>query len=163
MIELVVVLIVIGILAAFASARFTGLRSDAARSVVDGAAGALRSMSALATAQARIDEVDNGTITAVGTSVPIIAGHAAAVWTGGIQHLLGIGTPDTEIAPTAECTTSNLCAAGAQTSLPGLGAVSGQAVLVWPRNYRATDQCYAWYNNPGTGAAPAVGTRITGC
>lgn len=83
LIELVVVIVIIGILAAFAIPRFAGLAKDARISALNGVAGALRSSSALihGMALARNVVTDNpstGLIALEGQNIDIVNGYAEA-------------------------------------------------------------------------------------
>ena len=87
MIELVVVIVILGILAAFAVPRFANLRTEARTSAVNGMAGGLRS--AVAVARAKYQVVGNMTLTTVdmdGTSVTVTAATGIPISaTGGIN------------------------------------------------------------------------------
>jgi MSHA pilin protein MshA len=68
LIELVVVIVIIGILAAFAIPRFAGLAKDARTSAVRGMLGTVRSSSALVHGLALARNVNNGTVDLEGAS-----------------------------------------------------------------------------------------------
>lgn len=68
LIELVVVIVIIGILAAFAIPRFAGLAKDARISAVRGMLGTVRSSSALVHGLALARNVNNGTVDLEGAS-----------------------------------------------------------------------------------------------
>jgi len=75
LIELVVVIVILGILAAIALPRFIDVSSDARIASVNGLAGGLRSAVALSRAQYKVDGNNAATsITMDGTSVDVVAG-----------------------------------------------------------------------------------------
>jgi MSHA pilin protein MshA len=78
LIELVVVIVVLGILAAFAVSRYTNLAQQARISAVNGMAGGLRGAVALVQGQ----YLAIGNITATGTPVAMLDGTTVAVSTG---------------------------------------------------------------------------------
>ena len=90
LIELVVVIVILGILAAVALPRFVNLGADARISAVNGAAGGLRS--AVALAQARYMAVGNMTATTIGLASGTPATAAVNAGTGiPTGTLAGIG------------------------------------------------------------------------
>ena len=136
LIELVVVIVVLGILAAFAIPRFVNIAGDARVSAVNGCAGGLRAAVALARAQYMVDGVltattidMDGTAVACALATGIPAGTAA-----------GIGTA----LQTVDGFTVNYDAPAAVTFQPNNG---GSAT------------CQATYN----GTTGVVGAVTTGC
>ena len=69
MIELVMVIVILGILAAFALPRFADLGQEARLASLNGAIGAVRSASAIAHAQALVRNTTNGDITIEGATI----------------------------------------------------------------------------------------------
>ena len=136
LIELVVVIVVLGILAAFAVPRFINIAGDARVSAVNGMAGSLRSAVALARAQYLVD----GDTTAVlvdmdGTNVGCNAGTGIPLGTAA-----GIGT--------------------ALQSFEGFTPdyTTATAVTFVPTGFTAAN-CLATYN----GTSGAVTVTTTGC
>lgn len=87
LIELIVVLVILGILAAFAIPRFAGVNSDARRAAVQGLAGSLRSSTALVHGLSLARNVTNdttGLITLEGQAIDIVNGYPAAAGAKGI-------------------------------------------------------------------------------
>jgi MSHA pilin protein MshA len=87
LIELVVVIVIIGILAAFAIPRFAGLAKDARVSALNGVAGAMRSSSALVHGMALARNIVNdnpstGLISLEGQNIAIVNAYAAAAADG---------------------------------------------------------------------------------
>jgi MSHA pilin protein MshA len=134
LIELIVVIVILGILAATALPRFINVSSDARGAAVEGIAGALRS--AVALAQARYMATGSNTATTVdmnGTSVTVNAGTGTPVGTAA-----GIGAAVQLSGITADYTTPT-------------------AVTLQPNGGSAT--CQATYN----GTTGAVATVKTNC
>lgn len=87
LIELVMVIVILGILAAFALPRFADLGSDARISTVQGAAGAIRSANSIVRsaclARAACDPAAaNGTVALDGDTVDTVFGYPAATQAG---------------------------------------------------------------------------------
>ena len=81
LIELIVVIVILGIMAAVAAPKFVDLQSDARASVVNGMVGSLRSASTLAYSKSLIngDEgLGTSNITVSGASVDIVFGYPDA-------------------------------------------------------------------------------------
>ena len=95
LIELVVVISILGILAAFAIPKFISIETNARISTVKGVAGAIRSASSLAHALWVANGSSGTTVTMDGTSVaitngyPSVAGMANAVYISDITHSSG--------------------------------------------------------------------------
>jgi len=81
LIELVVVIVILGILAAIAVPKFIDMQADARLSAVNGLAGALQSASALAHAQALVDGTTTGVVDMEG-NVDVVEGYPAATAAG---------------------------------------------------------------------------------
>ncbi|MCG8325077.1 MAG: prepilin-type N-terminal cleavage/methylation domain-containing protein, partial [Thiotrichales bacterium] len=76
LIELVVVITILGILAAFALPRFANVESQARTASIEGLAGGLRAATALAHSQWLVDGATTGNVTIVmeGTNVDLVDG-----------------------------------------------------------------------------------------
>ena len=77
LIELVMVIVILGILAAFALPRFADLGAEARRASLEGARGAVNSASGIVRAQV-LAKGDTGTTTLEGTSITLVNGYATA-------------------------------------------------------------------------------------
>lgn len=82
LIELVVVIVILGILAATAIPRFVNMTADARRAALQGMFGAVQSASALAHAQGLVAGVTNGNISMEGATVTLANGYPDATGTG---------------------------------------------------------------------------------
>jgi len=105
LIELVVVLVILGILAAFAIPRFVNISTEARQSTVRGLAGSLRSSAALAHGLALARNVTNGVIQMEGAEISIVNGYPSAADvdadTFGIKGTIGNMDGFNENAPAA--------------------------------------------------------------
>ena len=79
LIELVMVIVILGILSAFALPRFADLTGNARTASIEGLAGALKSAAAIAHAQQLADgTADNANVTLEGAAVTMIDGYPTA-------------------------------------------------------------------------------------
>ncbi|RME32747.1 MAG: type II secretion system protein [Gammaproteobacteria bacterium] len=115
LIELVVVITILGILAAFALPRFAGFQGEARLAVINGIAGTMRSAAALAhakvLAQGSAADAD-GSITMEGQTVTIVDGYPAEA-SGGIDAAANIqatgGLSCSTTGGVYVCSYSNVC------------------------------------------------------
>jgi len=85
LIELIVVIVILGIMAAIAGPKFINLQSDARISVIRGVEGSLRSAATLVYSKALIDGTETaatGTVTTASGDVDTVFGYPAASATG---------------------------------------------------------------------------------
>ncbi|OPK09808.1 prepilin-type N-terminal cleavage/methylation domain-containing protein [Pseudomonas sp. VI4.1] len=76
LIELIIVIVILGILAAFALPRFADLSGDARRATIDGVAGSMRSASAIAhSAQLAAGAGPDDAVTLEGEVIPMVNGY----------------------------------------------------------------------------------------
>lgn len=117
LIELVVVIVILGILAAVALPRFADMDKEARKSKVEGALGAVKSAAAIAHAQALAQKEtgSTGTITMEGASVALVYGYpdVGTTGTGGIVTASG-GLTDYYL--TSDGTTLTVAADSTHTS-----------------------------------------------
>ena len=105
LIELVVVIVILGILAAFAIPRFANIATDARTSAINGMAGTLRSTAALVHGMALARNITNGTLTLEGQSVTIVNGYPAATAAGIQAAMVNLDTSTYAIAHAGGITT----------------------------------------------------------
>lgn len=137
LIELVVVIVILGVLAAVAVPRFVDLQGQARRSTLQGMQGALNSAAALARAQQLAQNVaSNGSITVEGSvSVALANGYPTAA-AGGI---------------------------GAMLNEDGFSQVAGGGGWQFQLEASPTPgSCYTQYNASG-GGFPSVTIESSGC
>jgi MSHA pilin protein MshA len=92
LVELVVVIVILGILAAVAVPKFVDMQDDAKEAALKGARGAVKSAIALVHAKALIDEknaASGDTVTLEGTDIDLVYGYPAAT-AAGIMAAAGI-------------------------------------------------------------------------
>lgn len=85
LIELVIVIIVLGILAATAVPKFINLQDDAKESALKGAEAAIHSAATIVYSKAAIDGIENkasGSVTANGGAIAVVNGYPAATAAG---------------------------------------------------------------------------------
>lgn len=139
LIELVMIIVIIGILAAVAIPRFITLQADARAGAVRGMYGAVRSASAMAHATALARGVNNGSITVEGTAVTIVNQYPGSAAAGGIENAVQYDA--TEFAYT-----------------PGLPGRFAQAGAATPAN------CAAFFTETAAvGTPPVITMDITNC
>lgn len=113
LIELIMVIVILGILAAFALPKFADLSGDARYSSISGALGSVRSASAIVHSAALAKGLDNAsgeTVTLEGTAIDLVFGYIA-------------GTT-TEIRDAAQLSSEFTITAAAGTVTVALGACS---------------------------------------
>jgi len=139
LIELVVVIVILGILAAFAIPRFVGVATDARASAVRGLAGSLRSSAALAHGLALARGVSSGTIQMEATNVTMVNGYPDAT-------AAGIGS-----------TVANLDGFTALLATPAAGSVTYR-----PANAASTPaNCQVVYTEAPAGGSATVTLTIS--
>lgn len=146
LIELVMVIVILGILAAFALPRFADLGSDARTSAIRGAAGAIKSAAAIAHSKAlAAGQTDaTGTITLEGASIGLVYGYPSA---SAILDAAQISSDDFEVNPTGT-TPATIRAKGATT----------------PAECQVTyAEATSDSSTPPVITAPTVNVVVTGC
>lgn len=95
LIELVMVIVILGILAAFALPKFADLTGDAREASINGLAGALKSAASIARAQQLVDQGALGdTVSLDGSSITMVSGYPTADAAGiGIAASVSAGAP----------------------------------------------------------------------
>jgi MSHA pilin protein MshA len=139
LIELVTVIVILGILAAFAIPRFTGLESQARIAAVNGLAGSVKSAAALGKAL----WVANGNATATSVTFEGSASVVVSASTGyPTAAALGIGA--------------------AVTDTSGYAATAATTVYTWQLSSATTPaNCKVTYDTATT--PPTVATTTSGC
>ena len=126
LIELVMVIVILGILSAFALPRFADLGKDAREASLDGAIGSVKSASSIAHADALVNSLTGATAstTLEGTAVALVFGYPAATAISAAAQLsdftvtvaTGVATISSTGAPTpANCSFTYTQAANATT------------------------------------------------
>ncbi|MHB1581135.1 MAG: prepilin-type N-terminal cleavage/methylation domain-containing protein [Acidithiobacillus sp.] len=147
LIELIVVIVILGILAAFAIPRFVNLQNDARRSVLQGISGSLQAASALAYSKALV-------------SNPVQTG------TSGTISVPGAGTNGTVALAYGYPTSASISTMLQSTTNFGVKTSTTQATF-WPSSAGNPAGCEVVYtaatSSVGAGAMPTVVTTSTDC
>lgn len=150
LIELIMVIVILGVLAAFAVPRFADLGGDARRSTIQGVEASMKSASMIAHAAflASGTGTGTGTVTMEGKTVAIVNGYPsvdgiveAANITGGANATDAGDFIVTKVARTTVAGTTTVQAKGATT-----GA-----------------QCQVVYTEAASGGVPTITSTLTGC
>jgi MSHA pilin protein MshA len=99
LIELVMVIVILGVLAAVAIPKFVDLKADAQQAAVDGVAGALASASA-------INYASNRVTPARGVTIGVACSNLSALLQGGLPS--GVANTGTLVAGAGTCTVASL-------------------------------------------------------
>lgn len=147
LIELIVVIVILGILAAFAIPRFVNLQNDARRSVLQGISGSLQAASALAYSKALV-------------STPVQTGSSGTI------SVPGAGTNGTVALAYGYPTGASISTMLQSTTNFGVSANSTTATF-WPTSAGNSAGCEVVYtaanSSVGAGAMPTVVTTSTDC
>lgn len=107
LVELIMVIVIIGILAAAALPRFADLQGDAREAKGQAILGSVRSASNIAHATALARGVTTGSVTLEGTAIDIVSGYASAS-TNGILAAAGINAAADDVTIAASGTNAVL-------------------------------------------------------
>lgn len=180
MIELIVVIVILGILAAVALPRFTNIQTDARVAKLNAARGAVQTASALirGTSLVRGGVADTVACPANVGPTPNIANNTSNVCTesGRIAILNGFPTSEVQgivnaagltttfFAAATTVATANTTLANEGYSLAGGGAAAGSVLTFSVTGGSAPASCSFTYTSPAANAAPVISaiTR-TGC
>ena len=145
MIELVMVIVILGILAAVALPRFYDLQTDARKAKADGIFGAVRSASAIA------------------HSAYLVSGSAttASVSMEGANITLVNGYPTADAAGIIAA--ANLNATNDNLTISTGGATAGSAITIQIGGATTAANCQISYTSPASGSAPTIAIVKTGC
>jgi MSHA pilin protein MshA len=176
LIELVIVIVLLGILSAFALPRYADLKTNAQVSALRGIEGTMNaSMRLVFTQQALAGEIDalndpatnNYGITIDGNFVQTDFGYprgGAGDFLSSIDGDAAVkGTPVSgSCSEAAYCFNARTAAAGySGLSLP---STTGNLVIAFPEGYSRSDQCFAYYWNPqDPDRRPETGVVTNGC
>jgi len=138
LIELVVVIVILGILAAVALPRFVDMSTQARTAKVDAALGSIRSGAALAhVAFLAANSPTNGIVTIEGAQFTLVNGYPAAADIAAIAGINPGGITDYSVVVAAPLTTINENAARAN--------------------------CFVTYSQAAAAAQPTYARTVTGC
>ena len=136
LIELIMVIVILGILAAFALPRFADLGADAREATIQGAAGSIRSASAIVHSAFLADGTSPASVTLEGQAITIANGYPDAA---GILLAAQISATDY----------STSTAAGVAT--------------VQANNAATAANCQVTYTEAAAGGAPTIAVDVSDC
>ncbi|RRJ83120.1 prepilin-type N-terminal cleavage/methylation domain-containing protein [Aestuariirhabdus litorea] len=139
LIELIIVIVILGILSAFALPRFADLGGDARAASMNGALGAVRSAAAIAHSAYLADGNNPASVTLEGTAIAITNGYPTEA---SILLAAQIDASDYSIKP----------------ATPAAGTVTIQA-----NGATTPATCQFTYQEAAAGAAPTVVATLTNC
>jgi MSHA pilin protein MshA len=150
LIELIMVIVILGILAAFALPKFADLSGDAKKASLNGLAGALKSSAAIArSSQLAKGNTLGAAVTLDGTSVAMVNGHPQAI-AGGISAAAGITAAD-------YTATGGGATGGSTITYQLAGNLSATCQVTYTAATAATD------NTGPITASPVVNVTNSGC
>lgn len=169
LIELITVIVVLGILSAFALPRFANLGTQAQTAKAQGAESAYKGASAIAQSMAMLNNTTSSSDTTIpfeGQTIIVNPGFAKAAWNSTFRQLLDIDTNISFTSPGASYNGFKYCGVGMRPTgsiATELGLNNGFISFIWPEGCRIADQCYAYYHNPENGSYPNIGSNTSGC
>lgn len=153
LIELIMVIVVLGILAAFALPRFANFGGDARAASINGAAGAMKSAAAIAHSAAVLSSTNQtgatGTVTLEGEGIDLVYGYPAATVAG----ILDAAQISADASSVSSPTKDFIYTLGTGT------------VEVRPKGVSSTNSsnCVATYTAATSSAAAKVDVTATNC
>lgn len=113
LIELVMVIVILGILSAFALPRFADIGSDARAAAIEGAIGSVKSASSIAHADALVNNQTGatGSVTLEGTAIAMVFGYPAASAIGAAAQLgdFTVSAPSSATPPVTTISSQTDC------------------------------------------------------
>jgi len=143
LIELIVVIVILGILAATALPKFANLGADARAASVKAAGGAISSASALVRAQVLVRNTADGNTSIENAPVTVLNGYPA----------VSDATQATNFAAVA----------GLSSADYDLGTDTANQLTVSPKNAKTKANCAVVYKNAAAGTAPVITITATDC
>ncbi len=158
MIELVIVIVILGVLSAFALPRFADLSGDARQAKMEGVYGAMRSAENVVRMACEVDTACNP------AEPPSGGGLSNAIMVGGENITLAYGYPRRTPAGIARAASIEDESTGGDYDL-AQSTVSGvQRLRVRPDGDTAPNQCEVLYREPASaGESPQITIEISGC
>ncbi len=156
LIELVMVIVILGILAAFALPRFADLGGEARKATVQGAFGAIKSASAIAHSKALAVGNSPATVDLEGQTVDMINDYPQALDASGVATSGGI-------LDAAQVTTGAAGDFNVHATNVG-GADAGDVIVIQAKGATAAANCQVSYTAPAAAnKAPTITVDVTAC
>lgn len=149
LIELVMVIVILGILSAFALPRFADLGSEARSATIQAAFGAVKSASAIAHADSLVNN-NPATVNLDGTTINMVNGYPQALNTGG-GGILDAAQITTGANGDFDVVTTNA------------GATAGSIIVVQAKGATTAANCQVSYTAPAAGVAPTISVDDSAC
>ena len=142
LIELVMVIVILGILSAFALPRFADLGNEARAASLQGAFGSIKSAPSIAHAESLVNN-NPATIDLEGTTINMINGYpqAVAAGSGGILDAAQITTGAT---------------GDFDVDVTSAGATAGDVIIVQAKGATTAANCQITYTAAASGASPGI-------
>ncbi|MDX1475212.1 MAG: type II secretion system protein [Reinekea sp.] len=168
-IELIVVIVLLSVLAAFALPRFADLSGRAQISVVQQMEASLTTAVHIAVMKYKVEGGAGSTLNFNGNNINFIAGLPQPD-ASQLRFLLDSNFPSTIFTnnwSTVPCSGSDFCVVGNlafnEPTLPVIpDFISGSGIFIWPEGYVLSD-CVAYYLNLRNGSGPVTGSILSGC
>ena len=145
LIELIVVIVILGILAAFAIPRFVNLQNDARRSVLQGVSGSLQAAAALAYSKALV-------------STPVQTGSSGTI------SVPGAGTNGTVALAYGYPTGTSISTMLQDTTNIGVSASTASTAIFWPTSAGNSANCNVTYTAATSSILPpTIVTNSSDC
>lgn len=148
LIELIMVIVILGVLSAFALPRFADLGGEARTSSVQAAAGAIRSAANIAHAKWLADGNNAATVE--------LEGKNDVAMVNGYPQALGVSTDGILYAAQISSTEYTVVATDA-------GSAAGDSVVVQVPGASTATQCQVTYTAPAADSAPVITVVDTDC
>ncbi len=165
LIELVIVIVILGILAATALPKFINLSRDATIAKLKSMQGAMVSGTKIIYSKALIENkaVGDNSIIIDTATISLHSGYPVGNWMAGFRYIVNLDAIYFSSA-SAKCNIE-WCGRGNQTSIPSGVTTSspGRIGKVFPKGYSFNDQCGVYYLNNEDGSAVEVGIETNDC
>lgn len=145
LIELIMVIVILGVLSAFALPRFADLGQQARTATIQGAAGAIRSAANIAHAQALAENDADNSVTLEGIAIAMVNSYPQALATGGILAAAQIDANDYTLVTTSA------------------GSTATSEVAIQAKGATTAANCQVTYNAADANASPVINVMTTGC
>jgi MSHA pilin protein MshA len=149
LIELVMVIVILGILSAFALPRFADLGSEARTATIQAALGAVKAASAIAHADSLVNN-NPATVTLDGLAINMVNGYPQALVAGGGG-----------ILDAAQITTG--AAGDFDVVATNAGAAAGDEIIIQAKGAATAANCQVTYTAALANAAPVITVDATDC
>jgi len=156
LIELVMVIVILGILAAFALPRFADLGGDARKSAVEGAYGAIKSASAIAHSKFLAEGNSPTSVELEGVDIEMINGYPEA-----LDAVADPSTADAGILNAAQITTGTT---GDFTAVDtNAGSTASSVIIIQAKGAATAANCQVSYTAASADGTPTIAIDVSDC